>query len=62
MKQSFEGASAGTGAVYGWAGNADVGEGRMTIVDEELGRYFEQGLATMKSVAEAPGSTRAGLQ
>ena len=111
MKQSFDGASAGTGAVYGWVGNAQVGEGRMTIidsrphdvirirleffkpfpstnaaeftfkpegdrtavtwsmvgeknfvtkgifmfvdVDKELGKYFEQGLAQMKSVAEA---------
>src|SRR6185503_4879290 len=31
MKQTFEGAPAGTGAVYAWAGNSDVGEGRMTI-------------------------------
>ena len=31
MKQTFEGAPAGTGAVYTWAGNSDVGEGRMTI-------------------------------
>lgn len=33
MKQAFEGAPAGTGAVYSWAGNKDVGEGRMTITD-----------------------------
>jgi len=33
MKQTFEGAPAGTGAVYAWAGNKDVGEGRMTITD-----------------------------
>lgn len=31
MKRTFEGAPAGTGAVYAWAGNSDVGEGRMTI-------------------------------
>ena len=31
MKQTFEGAPAGTGVVYTWAGNSDVGEGRMTI-------------------------------
>ena len=31
MKQTFEGAPAGTGAVYAWSGNKDVGEGRMTI-------------------------------
>jgi hypothetical protein len=33
MKQTFEGAPAGNGAVYAWAGNKDVGEGRMTITD-----------------------------
>src|SRR3984893_5888752 len=33
MKQTFEGAPAGTGSVYAWTGNKDVGEGRMTITD-----------------------------
>lgn len=33
MKQSYEGASAGPGAVYIWNGNKEVGEGRMTITD-----------------------------
>ena len=33
MKQTFEGASAGTGAMYSWAGNSQVGEGRMTIIE-----------------------------
>jgi uncharacterized protein YndB with AHSA1/START domain len=33
MKQSYEGAPAGTGAVYSWAGNKEVGEGRMTITE-----------------------------
>jgi hypothetical protein len=33
MKQSYEGAPAGTGAVYTWAGNKEVGEGRMTIIE-----------------------------
>jgi uncharacterized protein YndB with AHSA1/START domain len=31
MKQTFEGPAAGTGAVYTWVGNKEVGEGRMTI-------------------------------
>ena len=31
MKQNFEGAASGTGAIYTWAGNSQVGEGRMTI-------------------------------
>ena len=33
MKKEFSGAAAGNGAVYSWAGNSDVGEGRMTITD-----------------------------
>ena len=31
MTRTFGGPEAGVGAVYGWAGNDDVGEGRMTI-------------------------------
>ena len=33
MKRSFEGPSAGTGAVYRWAGDKNVGEGSMTITE-----------------------------
>jgi hypothetical protein len=33
MKKEHSGAPAGTGAVYFWSGNKDVGEGRMTITD-----------------------------
>jgi uncharacterized protein YndB with AHSA1/START domain len=33
MKQTYEGAPAGTGAVYTWAGSKEVGEGRMTITE-----------------------------
>lgn len=33
MKQTYEGAPAGSGAVTAWAGNKDVGEGRMTITE-----------------------------
>lgn len=32
-KSTFEGPEAGTGAVMTWAGNNDVGEGRMTITE-----------------------------
>jgi hypothetical protein len=31
MKQTYEGAPAGSGAIYSWAGNGKVGEGRMTV-------------------------------
>ena len=33
ITQTFEGAPAGPGAVYTWAGNRQVGEGRMTITE-----------------------------
>ena len=33
MKQTYEGAPAGTGAVYTWDGNKNVGAGRMTITE-----------------------------
>jgi len=33
MKQTYEGPPAGTGAVYTWIGNRQVGEGRMTIFE-----------------------------
>jgi uncharacterized protein YndB with AHSA1/START domain len=33
MKQAYEGAPAGVGAVYTWTGNNEVGEGRMTIIE-----------------------------
>jgi hypothetical protein len=33
MRQTYEGAPAGAGAVTSWVGNKDVGEGRMTIVE-----------------------------
>ena len=33
MKQTYEGAQSGVGAIYTWSGNNEVGEGRMTIVE-----------------------------
>ena len=33
MKQTYEGAPAGVGAIYTWVGNREVGEGRMTITE-----------------------------
>ena len=32
-KNTFEGAPAGTGAIFTWAGNGKVGEGRMTMTE-----------------------------
>jgi hypothetical protein len=33
MKRSFEGPASGQGAVYGWSGNDEVGQGRMEITE-----------------------------
>jgi Polyketide cyclase / dehydrase and lipid transport len=33
MKRSYSGAASGTGAVYAWDGNSNVGSGRMEILD-----------------------------
>jgi hypothetical protein len=33
MKETFEGAAAGPGAIYTWSGNNQVGAGRMTLVE-----------------------------
>ena len=32
-KETFEGPAAGSGAVFRWAGNSEVGEGSMTVVE-----------------------------
>jgi len=33
MTRTFEGPASGTGAVYAWKGNKDVGQGRMEIAE-----------------------------
>lgn len=38
MKQSYEGAPAGEGAVYTWKGNSRAGEGRMEILESDPSR------------------------
>jgi hypothetical protein len=34
-KETYDGPAAGTGSVMAWAGNKEVGEGRMTIVESQ---------------------------
>ena len=48
IKKEFSGAAAGTGAVYSWAGNNDVGEGRMTITDSRPGDLIKIKLEFVK--------------
>jgi hypothetical protein len=33
LRRTYDGAPAGSGAIYSWAGNNQVGEGRMTIME-----------------------------
>ena len=35
MKLTFEGSPSGTGAIYSWVGNKQVGQGKMTITDSQ---------------------------
>src|SRR4051794_7100929 len=51
MKQSFQGAPAGTGAVYSWVGDKKVGEGRMTITDSRTNELVRIKLEFIKPFA-----------
>lgn len=51
MKRAHSGAPSGTGAVYHWAGNRDVGEGRMTITDSQPARTVTIRLEFLKPFA-----------
>ena len=51
LKRSYAGAPAGTGAVYAWSGNKEVGEGRMTITDSRPGQSVTIKLEFLKPFA-----------
>jgi uncharacterized protein YndB with AHSA1/START domain len=51
MKQTYEGAPAGVGAVYTWAGNREVGEGRMTITESRPNDLIRVRLEFLKPFA-----------
>jgi hypothetical protein len=51
MKKEFSGAAAGNGAVYSWAGNNDVGEGKMTITDSRASDLIKIKLEFIKPFA-----------
>jgi hypothetical protein len=44
MKKTFEGPSAGPGAIYTWNGNNQVGEGRLTILESKPGKLVSMKL------------------
>jgi hypothetical protein len=51
MKKSFEGPGAGAGAVYSWAGNSEVGEGRMTLTESRPAELIRIQLDFLKPFA-----------
>lgn len=51
MKKTYEGAKAGIGAVYTWAGNKEVGEGRTTITESRPGDLVRINLEMFKPFA-----------
>lgn len=66
MKQSYAGPAAGEGAVSTWAGNQEVGEGRMTIVESKPNalvrfklEFFKPFAATNSAVFEFTPEGRA---
>ncbi len=52
MKQTYEGAPTGVGAIYSWVGNKDVGEGRMTITQSRPGELVGIKLEFLKPFAQ----------
>jgi len=51
MKKTYEGAPAGTGATYTWAGNDQVGEGRTTITESRPSDLIKMKLEFVKPFA-----------
>jgi uncharacterized protein YndB with AHSA1/START domain len=51
MKQTYDGAPAGVGAIYTWAGNNEVGEGRMTITESRPSELIRVKLEFLKPFA-----------
>ena len=51
MKRTFSGAPTGTGAVYEWSGNREVGEGRATIMESRPGELVRMKLEFVRPFA-----------
>jgi uncharacterized protein YndB with AHSA1/START domain len=51
MKKTYDGAPAGTGAIYSWSGNNDVGAGRMTLTESRPNDLIRIKLEFMKPFA-----------
>lgn len=51
MKQTYEGAPAGPGAIYHWEGNSQVGSGRMTLTNSRTNELVQINLEFFKPMA-----------
>jgi hypothetical protein len=51
IEQTYEGAPAGTGAIYTWIGNSEVGEGRMTMTESRPNDLIRINLEFLKPFA-----------
>lgn len=51
MKQTYAGPPVGTGSVYSWAGNKQVGEGRMTLLESRASDLIRIQLEFLKPFA-----------
>lgn len=51
MKKTYEGAAAGTGAIYTWVGNSQAGEGRATITESRPSELIRINLEFLKPFA-----------
>ena len=51
MKQTYEGAPAGVGAIYTWPGTKEVGEGRMTLTESRPPELIRINLEFLKPFA-----------
>jgi len=51
MKRDYQGAPAGSGAVYTWTGNRDVGQGRMTMTESRPNELIRIRLEFFKPMA-----------
>jgi hypothetical protein len=51
MKETYAGAPAGTGAIYSWVGDRNVGEGRMTLMESRPNDLITIKLEFMKPFA-----------
>lgn len=50
-KSEFEGPSQGVGAVFKWSGNDEVGEGKMTLLEDKPGEFVKINLEFIKPMA-----------